>query len=180
MVYSPPTRLSPISCIGSIILLGFILLLRLSSVLPIFSPRPPSLGSGPPHNVMVFQRHRVLRLWALVTRWRCSLYHAVESITTIPELSLSLTLLSVLVPVPTPVPAPISGLLPAVVLVIVLTPAPVPVFVSTFSLLPLVPGSSLGTTSSVRPTYRQNVLSTRTMPRSEMQSLVFYSALFLM
>ena len=127
MVHSSPTRLSPISYIGSIILLRFILLLRLSSVLPNFLPRPPSPGSCPLRSMTVFPRHRVLWLWALVTRWRRSLSNAAKSIATIPGLSLSFILLSILVPVRTP----ISGLGPR--------PRPRPCFRPRF--LPHVPGA---------------------------------------
>ena len=64
-----------------LVFLRFLALLRLSSTLPYHAPRLPSLDSGPPHDATVSMRHRVLRLWLLVTRWRRSPSHVFRAST---------------------------------------------------------------------------------------------------
>ena len=133
----------------------------------------------------------LLLLWSLVTRWRrylsclpTPLYHIFFKV---PRLSLPSTLISIIVPVPIPNIAPISSFMLIPVLALVPDRAPVPVTIPSF--LSLMPCSPLGTTwlgrrRVLRPkllaTCRRYLLSTEMMPRTKLQSLVFYSVCFLM
>ena len=57
----------------------------LSSALPDPVSRLPSLASRPPHDATVLLERRVLRLWQLVTRWRCPLSYIFRHISSIPD-----------------------------------------------------------------------------------------------